>query len=120
MRVPILILVFAFLVCCSAFTADEAPPAPSPGIPSFRYGGPVSRFASSRNHSPARHYGRRYSLRTGDLKSDSNYCYTMHSFLVSREGPASDAVNVVGETTCTPADRFQFRATVEPAPAPQR
>lgn len=49
---------------------------------------------------------------------ESNLCLTMHSLKVVRPNKHSDATVVVGQSTCTPADRFRTKAAVaQPAPA---
>ena len=41
-------------------------------------------------------------------------CYTMRSYVVEREDPASDAVRPKGYSTCQPSSKFDLRNAVAP------
>ena len=55
------------------------------------------------------------SERDGDLT-----CYTMHTFLVKRESPHSDATEPVGQSTCLAGSRYNVRKVGESGKAPAR
>jgi hypothetical protein len=46
-------------------------------------------------------------------------CYTMRSYVVERDDPASDAVRPKGYSTCQPSSRFDLKNAVAPADAPK-
>jgi hypothetical protein len=47
-------------------------------------------------------------------------CFTMHTFLVKREGPHSDVTEPVGQSTCLAGSRYNVRKVEEPGKAPSR
>jgi hypothetical protein len=55
------------------------------------------------------------SERDGDLT-----CYTMHAFLVKRDGPRSDVTEPVGQSTCLAGSRYNVRKVGESGKAPSR
>jgi hypothetical protein len=40
-------------------------------------------------------------------------CYTMRSYIVSRENRDSDSTKLVGYSTCQPSSKYELRITVE-------
>jgi hypothetical protein len=59
------------------------------------------------------HYSRSDSARDGDVT-----CFTMHTFLVKRAGPHSDATEPAGEATCLSGPRYSVRKVEESGKAP--
>jgi len=47
-------------------------------------------------------------------------CFTMHAFLVKREGPHSDVVDPVGQSTCLSGSKYSVKKAEEPGEAPPR
>ena len=45
-------------------------------------------------------------------------CFTMHTFLVKREGPHSDVVDPVGQSTCLSGSKYSVKKAEEPGKAP--
>lgn len=43
---------------------------------------------------------------------DDETCYSIHSYVVARDGKDSDAVHRVSESTCVPANRYGVKTTV--------
>jgi hypothetical protein len=60
-----------------------------------------------------RHYSWTLAVRDGDVT-----CFTMHTFLVKREGPDSDVTEPAGEATCLSGPRYNVRKVAEPGKAP--
>jgi hypothetical protein len=57
--------------------------------------------------------------RWSDTGRDGNVtCFTMHTFLVKREGPDSDVTEPAGEATCLSGPRYNVRKVAEPGKAP--
>jgi hypothetical protein len=69
---------------------------------------------------------RPFSLALDDRsRADSEHdgdltCYTMHTFLVKREGPHSDVTEPVGQSTCLAGSRYNVRKVEGPGKAPAR
>ena len=61
------------------------------------------------------HYAASDSARDRDVT-----CFTMHTFLVKRASPHSDATELVGESTCLSGPRYSVRKVEEPGKAPSR
>jgi hypothetical protein len=60
-------------------------------------------------------YPRSDSTRDGDVT-----CFTMHTFLVKRESPRSEATEPAGEATCLSGPRYSVRKVEESGKAPSR
>jgi len=60
-------------------------------------------------------YPRSASTRDGDVT-----CFTMHTFLVKRESPRSEATEPAGEATCLSGPRYSVRKVEESGKVPSR
>lgn len=60
-------------------------------------------------------YRRSDSTRDGDVT-----CFTMHTFLVKRESPGSEATEPAGEATCLSGPRYSVRKVEESGKASSR
>jgi hypothetical protein len=117
----LLVLLFALVSVCEARDSGQSS-SPQTAVNSFNSDllnasgivrpdllSPASSDRADRDPS------RSDSARDGDLT-----CFTMHTFLVKRASPHSDATELVGESTCLSGPRYSVRKVEEPGKAPSR
>ena len=122
MRIPgLLVLLFALVSVCGARDSGQSPSSPTAANSFnsdwFNASGIVRPdLASVASGDRAdRDPSRSDSARDGDVT-----CFTMHTFLVKREGPHSDVTEPVGQSTCLSGSRYNVRKVEEPGKAPSR
>ena len=122
MRIPgLLVLVFALVSVCGARDSGQSSSS-QPAINSFN-----SDLVSASEivrpdliNLPSGDRADRDSSLPSSARDGDLTCFTMHTFLVKREGPHSDVTEPAGQSTCLAGSRYNVRKVEESGKAPSR
>ena len=121
MRIPsiLLALLFGLISLDAAPVTDNSKPTPNPAAASVEsrlLNGAAEPMPIGKSH-PASERQHNFNLRNlgSTLGEDDrdNVCYTMRSYIVSRENRESDSTKLVGYSTCQPSSKYELRITGE-------
>jgi hypothetical protein len=115
----LLAILFGLASLGAAPPAGQPQPTPSPAAPSVKSGllsGAAEAMSIGKSH-PANERQHNFDLRNlGSVLGENDgdkVCYTMRSYIVSRESRDSDSTKLVGYSTCQPSSKYELRITVE-------
>jgi hypothetical protein len=121
MRIPsiLLALLFGLTSLGASPVTDNSKPTPNPAAASVEsrlLNGAAEPVPIGKSH-PAIERQHNFNLRNlgSTLGEDDrdNVCYTMRSYIMSRESRDSDSTKLVGYSTCQPSSKYELRTTGE-------